>query len=212
MATTKTLISNIRSLACNGIISDAEAGKLIRKVKKQEEAAFEEAVVAEVATALTAFVQPGIEYKISDLVKEVMGISAPCHGHKETKDEQKYRDGVAKPRMKAAIASLGDFVSIKGSAAQTRYLFNGELPEVMIKPNQSLAVFEDNEGNYGDVQIIQNQDLWQTIAESDANVRIDMTSPASISDVISMVFLLSFIFFIFRLGRHLRHIFRRWNS
>jgi cell division protease FtsH len=77
-------------------------------------------------------------------------------------------------------------------------LKNGELPEVMIKPNQSLAVFEDNEGNYGDVQIIQNQDLWQTIAESDANVRIDMTSPASISDAISMVFLLSFIFFIFR--------------
>jgi cell division protease FtsH len=77
-------------------------------------------------------------------------------------------------------------------------LKNGELPEVMIKPNQSLAVFEDNEGNYGDVQIIQNQDLWQTIAESDANVRIDMTSSASISDVISMVFLLSFIFFIFR--------------
>ena len=79
-----------------------------------------------------------------------------------------------------------------------RGLKNGELPEVMIKPNQSLAVFEDNEGNYGDVQIIQNQDLWQTIAESDANVRIDMTSPASISDAISMVFLLSFIFFIFR--------------
>lgn len=77
-------------------------------------------------------------------------------------------------------------------------LKNGELPEVMIKPNQSLAVFEDNEGNYGDVQIIQNQDLWQTIAESDANVRIDMTSPASISDVVSMVFLLSFVFFIFR--------------
>jgi cell division protease FtsH len=77
-------------------------------------------------------------------------------------------------------------------------LKNGELPEVMIKPNQNLAVFEDNEGNYGDVQIIQNQDLWQTIAESDANVRIDMTSSASISDVISMVFLLSFIFFIFR--------------
>ncbi|CBI70008.1 putative cell division protein FtsH2 [Ostreococcus tauri virus 2] len=77
-------------------------------------------------------------------------------------------------------------------------LKNGELPEVMIKPNQNLAVFEDNEGNYGDVQIIQNQDLWQTIAESDANVRIDMTSPASISDAISMVFLLSFIFFIFR--------------
>ena len=131
MATTKTLISNIRSLACNGIISDAEAGKLIRKVEKQEAAAVEEAVVAEVAAALTAFVQPGIEYKISDLVKEVMGISAPCHGYKETKDEQKYRDGVAKPRMKAAIESLDDMVSITGSGAQTRYLFNGETPEVV---------------------------------------------------------------------------------
>ena len=29
-------------------------------------------------------------------------------------------------------------------------LKNNELPEVLIKPNQSLAAFEDNEGNYGD--------------------------------------------------------------
>ena len=77
-------------------------------------------------------------------------------------------------------------------------LKNGELPEVLIKPNQSLAAFEDNQGNYGETQIIQNQDLWQTIAESDANVRIDMTAPTSISDTISVIFLLSFIFFIFR--------------
>jgi cell division protease FtsH len=72
-----------------------------------------------------------------------------------------------------------------------------ELPEVLIKPNQSLAAFEDNEGNYGDAQIIQNQDLWQTIAESDANVRIDMTAQTSISDTISVFFLLTFIFFCF---------------
>jgi len=77
-------------------------------------------------------------------------------------------------------------------------LKNNELPEVMIKPNQSLAVFEDDEGNYGDVQIVQNQDLWQTIAESDANVRVDMTASTSISDTISVFFLLSFIFFVFR--------------
>ena len=145
MATTKTLISNIRSLACNGIISSSEASKLIRKVEKQEAAAVEEAVVAEVATALTAFVQPGIEYKISDLVKEVMGISAPCHGYKETKDEQKYRDGVAKPRMKAAIESLGDFVTIKGSSSQRRYLFNGELPEVVEAMFELNAEEEDSQ-------------------------------------------------------------------
>ena len=77
-------------------------------------------------------------------------------------------------------------------------LKNNELPEVMIKPNQSLAVFEDNEGNYGDVQIVQNQDLWQTIAESEANVQVDMTTPASLSDTISVFFLLTFIFFVFR--------------
>src|SRR6056300_29863 len=77
-------------------------------------------------------------------------------------------------------------------------LKNGELPEVLIRPNQSIAAFEDNEGNYGDVQIIQNQDLWQTISESDANVRIDMKSDVSISDTISVFFLLTFIFFVFR--------------
>jgi cell division protease FtsH len=77
-------------------------------------------------------------------------------------------------------------------------LKNGELPEVLIKPNENLAAFEDNEGNYGDVQIIQNQDLWQVISESDSNVRIDMTSGISISDTISVVFLLSFIFFVIR--------------
>src|SRR5210317_48015 len=77
-------------------------------------------------------------------------------------------------------------------------LKNNELPEVLIKPNQSLAAFEDSEGSYGDAQIIQNQDLWQTIAESDANVRIDMTAPTSLADTISVFFLLTFIFFVFR--------------
>jgi cell division protease FtsH len=77
-------------------------------------------------------------------------------------------------------------------------LKNNELPEVLIRPNQNIAAFEDNEGNYGDVQIIQNQDLWQTISESDANVRIDMKSDVSISDTISVFFLLTFIFFVFR--------------
>src|SRR5210317_146117 len=79
-----------------------------------------------------------------------------------------------------------------------RGLKNGELPEVLIKPNQNLAVFDDDEGNYGDAQIIQNQNLWETIAESDANVRIDMTAPVSISDTISTFFLLTFIFFVIR--------------
>jgi cell division protease FtsH len=77
-------------------------------------------------------------------------------------------------------------------------LKNNELPEVLIKPNQSIAAFEDDQGNYGDVQIIQNQELWRTISESEANVQIDMTTPTSLSDTISVFFLLTFIFFVFR--------------
>ena len=131
MATTKTLIANINSLLHNGIVSSSEAARMRKRVLKVEMTAIEGEIVETLATLLTDFVQPGIEYKISDLVKEVMGISAPCHGYKETKEEQKHRDGVAKPRMKAAIESLGDMVSTSGSGAQTRYLFNGELPEVV---------------------------------------------------------------------------------
>lgn len=145
MATTKTLISNINSLVHNGIISDAEAARMRKRVLKAEQAFIEGEIVATLAAQLTAFVQPGIEYKISDLVKEVMGISAPCHGYKETKDEQKHRDGVAKPRMKAAIESLGDMVTIKGSGAQTRYLFNGELPEVVEAMFELNAEDEDSQ-------------------------------------------------------------------
>jgi len=131
MATTKTLISNLNSLLCNGCISEAEHKRIKTRILKEEAAREEAAIVAELTTNLTAFAQPGVAYAISDLVKEVMGISAPCHGYKETKEEQKHRDGVAKPRMKAAIDSLGDMVTVTGSGAQTRYLFNGELPEVV---------------------------------------------------------------------------------
>jgi len=72
MATTKTLLSNLNSLLCNGCISAAEHKRIKSRIHREETA-----------------------------------------------------------REEAAIESLGDFVSIKGSGAQTRYLFNGELPEVV---------------------------------------------------------------------------------
>lgn len=131
MATTKTLLSNLNSLLCNDCISESEHKRIKSRILREEATREEAVIVAELTTNLTAFAAPGVAYAISDLVKEVMGISAPCHGYKETKEEQKHRDSVAKPRMKAAIESLGDMVSTSGSGAQTRYLFNGELPEVV---------------------------------------------------------------------------------
>src|SRR6056300_1696644 len=77
-------------------------------------------------------------------------------------------------------------------------LKNNEFPQVVVKPNQSIAVYEDDEGNYGDTRIVQTEQLWQTLTESDANVSIDMTAPTSILDYMSTFFLFSLVFFLFR--------------
>jgi cell division protease FtsH len=77
-------------------------------------------------------------------------------------------------------------------------LKNNELPQVVIKPNQNLAIYDDDEGNYGETRIVQTEQLWQTLTESDANVMIDMTAPMSLLDYMSTFFLLSFVFFLFR--------------
>ena len=75
---------------------------------------------------------------------------------------------------------------------------NNELPRVVVKPNQNLAVYDDDEGNYGDTQIVQTEQLWQTLMESDANVMVDMTPPTSLLDYLSTFFLIALAFFLFR--------------
>ena len=127
MATTKTLLSNLSSLLCNGIISEAEHTRIRKRIHKAEAQAAEAQVVAELVPELQAFMVPGTQYKISDLVLGVLGIKAPCHGYQETADERKYRDGVAKPRIIAALEILG--ASKSGSGAQTRYSFGEAAPE-----------------------------------------------------------------------------------
>ena len=77
-------------------------------------------------------------------------------------------------------------------------LKNNELPQVVIKPNQNLAIYDDDEGNYGDTRIIQTEQLWQTLTESEANVMIDMTTPTSMLDYMSTFFLFSLAFFLLR--------------
>ena len=127
MATTKTLLSNLSSLLCNGIITEAEHTRIQKRIHKAEAQAAEAQVVANLVPELQAFMVADTQYKISDLVRGVMGISAPCHGYKETKEEQKHRDGVAKPRMIAALELLG--ASKYGSGAQTRYSFGDAAPQ-----------------------------------------------------------------------------------
>ena len=127
MATTKTLLSNLSSLLCNDIISLEEHSRMKKRILKSEAKAAEAQVVADLVPQLQDFMVADVQYKISDLVRGVMGISAPCHGYKETKEEQKHRDGVAKPRMLAALELLG--ASKYGAGAQTRYSFGEAAPE-----------------------------------------------------------------------------------
>jgi len=127
MATSKTLFSNLNSLLCNGIITEAEHTRIQKRIHKAEAQEAEAQLVAALVPELQAFMVADTQYKISDLVQGVMGISAPCHGYKETKEEQKHRDGVAKPRMIAALELLG--ASKYGAGAQTRYSFGEAAPE-----------------------------------------------------------------------------------
>ena len=127
MATTKTLLSNLSSLLCNDIISLAEHSRMKKRILKAEAKEAEAAEIQALVEPLREFMVADVKYKISDLVRGVMGISAPCHGYKETKEEQKYRDGVAKPRIIGALEILG--ASKYGSGAQTRYSFGEAAPE-----------------------------------------------------------------------------------
>ena len=127
MATTKTLLSNLSSLLCNGIISEAEHSRMKKRILKAEAQAAEAAEIQALVEPLREFMAADVQYKISDLVLGVLGIKAPCHGYQETADERKFRDGVAKPRIIGALEILG--ASKYGSGAQTRYSFGEAAPE-----------------------------------------------------------------------------------
>lgn len=75
---------------------------------------------------------------------------------------------------------------------------NKEISEVVVKPNSSIAIFEEDDGTYGDVQIIQTQEMWKTLLDSDANVRIDMSNQPSFMDNLSVAIMIFFFFIIIR--------------
>ena len=126
MATSKTLFSNLNSLLCNGIITEAEHTRIQNRIHKAEAKEAEAQLIADLVPELQAFMVADTQYKISDLVLGVMGIKAPCHGITETAEARKFRDGVAKPRMIAALDLLG--ASKYGAGAQTRYSFGEAAP------------------------------------------------------------------------------------
>ena len=116
-----TNITALNNLLSADIITQSEFDRFEKRVAKAVAAAEKAQLVADLAPQVEAFMVPGTQYKISDLVLGVMEIKAPCHGYAETAEERKFRDGVAKPRMIAALELLG--ADKHGAGAQTRYSF-----------------------------------------------------------------------------------------
>src|SRR6056300_434512 len=56
-------------------------------------------------------------------------------------------------------------------------LQNKELPAVIVKPSENVAQFQEENGDYGDVRIVQTEQLWQTLMDSDAEVLVDTSGP-----------------------------------
>lgn len=77
-------------------------------------------------------------------------------------------------------------------------LKNKEIPGVVVKPYQNIAKFEEVNGDYGDVQIFQNEQLWQTLIESNTDVTIDTSQNISLSEGIFIGFGLLYVFSFLR--------------
>lgn len=78
-----------------------------------------------------------------------------------------------------------------------RSLDDRRIAEVVYKPNSSLVSFLTKEGDVGDAQVVANPELWRAFTQSDADVRIDLSTTASFADYaplfVSLFFLTLFV-------------------
>ena len=78
-------------------------------------------------------------------------------------------------------------------------LKNKELPAVVVKPSENLARFQEENGDYGDVRIVQTEQLWETLIDSDAEILVDTSGPPmSLAETGIMIFIGIYLFSLFR--------------
>ena len=77
-------------------------------------------------------------------------------------------------------------------------LQNKELPAVIVNPAKNVAQFQEENGDYGDVRIVQTEQLWQTLMESDAEVLVDNSQPVSLMENVILFFFFAYIFTLAR--------------
>ena len=80
----KLTYSQIGNLLNEGLITHKEYETIATRLEKHKAREAEVVKTDQVRIELLAFMKPGTEYKISDLVLGATGVKAPCHGIKET--------------------------------------------------------------------------------------------------------------------------------
>ena len=76
---------------------------------------------------------------------------------------------------------------------------NKDISKVVVRPSRNIATFQETNGDYGDVGVVQTEQLWQTLTESDVDVIVDGSSPPmSFAETSIMIFLTVYLFSLFR--------------
>lgn len=75
---------------------------------------------------------------------------------------------------------------------------NHDLTSVVLSPNKKTALFEEKNGNYGDVQIFENDYLWKTLMDSNVEVTIDNSVQIPFLENALLFFFIFYIFIIMR--------------
>ena len=73
-----------------------------------------------------------------------------------------------------------------------------ELPQVLVRPAKNQAVFMEENGDYGDVAIVQSEMFWEKLLDSGANVNIDTAQPQNLAENVIVGFFLLYAFAMFR--------------
>lgn len=77
---------------------------------------------------------------------------------------------------------------------------NRDIPNIVVKPNKNVVRYEESNGDYGDVQIVQTEKLWETLIESGTDITIDSMQDVSLSVSLFIGFGLLYALSIFRMA------------
>ena len=107
-----------------------------------------------------------------------------------------------------ATAKLFTAPSVKVNKTQTqpklfsdfvRGVKRNRIHDVVVQPNKNVVYYTDESGHEASVNYIPSNMFWDTLIESNADVRLDMSSSFSVGEITSIGFSLFFVFAFLRM-------------